>query len=317
MHETLLCPTAARWLICSSSPPPRCFLRCDSLSNSSLHSWTGIRTPCTSGTLRGCASVRWFGLRQSNKYNSLCRLGGGKGGEAEGFVPFNFEQTRLGPWLCSFARHQFSHVTLNIPNFLICLRQQSDMLRRRMILIFCILTELERGPLLLKGKKILSSTCTFQMHCFIHSRHAFDGDEWRNFNREKNNSELAQDGVQEPLVVVGFYFPLCVSGGCVIATFLPPTRPSRWIMPGSKRTCVDLWSGLTSSSHVCKWAWLGHCMTMWPCCRFITFFFSSPVLSSQWRLFFPPDQSFLFAKKKKEEKTWREHSEVSVAMHIR
>lgn len=52
----------------------------------------------------------------------------GEEGEAEGFVPFNFEQARLGPWLCSFARHQFLHVTLNIPNFLICLRQQRDML---------------------------------------------------------------------------------------------------------------------------------------------------------------------------------------------
>lgn len=146
-----------------------------------------------------------------------------KGG-AEGFVPFNFEQTRLGPWLCSFARHQFSHVTLNIPNFLICLRQQSDMLGRRMILIFCILKELERGPLLLKGNKILSSTCTFQMHCFIHSRRVFDGDVWRNFNREKNNSELTQDGVQEPLVVVGFFFSsLCVRRMC--DCYLPPTDP--------------------------------------------------------------------------------------------
>lgn len=53
-------------------------------------------------------------------------VGGGVGGG--GFVPLNFEQARLGPWLCSFARHRFPRVTLNIPNFLICLRQRSDML---------------------------------------------------------------------------------------------------------------------------------------------------------------------------------------------
>lgn len=218
-----------------------------------------------------------------------------KRGEAEGFVPFHFEQTRLGPWLCSFARHQFSHVTLNIPNFLICLRQQSDMLGRRMILIICILMELERGPLLLKAKKILSSTFYSEP-----TRVWWWCVEEFQQKKNNNNSELTRDGFEEQLVVVGFFFPPCVSGGCVIATFLSPTHPSRWIMPGSKRTCVDLWSGLTSSSHVCKWAWLGHCMTMWPCCRFITFlFFSSPVLSSQWRLPPPRPESFLFAKKKK------------------
>lgn len=56
----------------------------------------------------------------------------------------------------------------------------------------------------------------------------FDGDVWRNFNRKKKNySELTRDGFEEQLVVVGFFFPPCVSGGCVIATFLPPTHPSR------------------------------------------------------------------------------------------
>lgn len=105
-----------------------------------------------------------------------------------------------------------------------------------------------------------------------------------------------------------FFFPLSLSGRCVIATLLPDIHPSCWIMSGFKRTCVDLWSGLTSSSHLCKWAWLGHCMTMWPCCRFITFFFHNDI-------FFSPYQChFFFCKKKR---TWQEQSEVFVAMHIR
>lgn len=46
--------------------------------------------------------------------------------------------------------------------------------------------------------------------------------------KKNNNSELTRDGFEEQLVVVGFFFfPPCVSGGCVIATFLPPTHPSR------------------------------------------------------------------------------------------
>lgn len=35
--------------------------------------------------------------------------------------------------------------------------------------------------------------------------------------------------------------------------------------------CVDLWSGLTSSTHLCRHARPGHCMIFWPCCGFMTF----------------------------------------------
>lgn len=77
-------------------------------------------------------------------------------------------------------------------------------------------------------------------------------------------------------------------------------------MPGFKRTCVDLWFGLTSSSHVCKWAWLGHCMTMWPCCRFITFFLPSYLHND---IFLPP--TLFICKKKK--KTWQAHCEVCLS----
>lgn len=107
-----------------------------------------------------------------------------------------------------------------------------------------------------------------------------------------------------------FFFPLSLSGRCVIATLLPDIHPSCWIMSGFKRTRVDLWSGLTSSSHLCKWAWLGHCMTMWPCCRFITFFFFHD------DIFFSPYQCHFFLEKKRK-RTWQEQSEVFVAMHIR
>lgn len=68
-----------------------------------------------------------------------------------------------------------------------------------------------------------------------------------------------------------------LSGRSVNATWLPDIHPSCWIMSvtGPKRPCVDLWSRLTRSTHLCKCAWLGHCMIMWPCCRFITLSLSS------------------------------------------
>lgn len=70
---------------------------------------------------------------------------------------------------------------------------------------------------------------------------------------------------------------LFLSGRLVNVTWLPDIHPSCWIMSvtGSKRPCVDLWSRLTSSIHLCKCAWLGHCMITWPCCRFITLSSSS------------------------------------------
>lgn len=63
-----------------------------------------------------------------------------------------------------------------------------------------------------------------------------------------------------------------LSGRSVNVTWLPDIHPSCWIMSvtDSKQSCVDLWSGLTISTHPCKRAWLGHCMITWPCCRFIT-----------------------------------------------
>lgn len=39
---------------------------------------------------------------------------------------------------------------------------------------------------------------------------------------------------------------------------------------GSNRRRVDLWSGLTSSIHLCRHAWPGHRMIFWPWCRFMT-----------------------------------------------
>lgn len=106
---------------------------------------------------------------------------------------------------------------------------------------------------------------------------------------------VTREEFEEQVVV---FFSLSLSGRCVIATLLPDIHPSCWIMSGFKRTCVDLWSGLTSSSHLCKWAWLGHCMTMWPCCRFITFFLFFSTMT-----FFFLLTNVIFLKKKKKNMT--------------
>lgn len=84
-----------------------------------------------------------------------------------------------------------------------------------------------------------------------------------------------------------------LSGRIVNVTWLPDIHPSCWIMSvtGSKRPCVDLWSRLTSSTHLCKRAWLGHCMITWPCCRFIT------LSLSPWWGFLSQAYSLSFAKK--------------------
>lgn len=91
-------------------------------------------------------------------------------------------------------------------------------------------------------------------------------------------------------------FSFFLSGWLVNVTWLPDIHPSLWIMSvsGSKRPCVDLWSRLTSSTHLCKRAWLGHCMITWPCCRFITLSLSS------WWAFLSRVKHILyfFAKKK-------------------
>lgn len=90
-----------------------------------------------------------------------------------------------------------------------------------------------------------------------------------------------------------------LSGRLVNVTWLSDIHPSCWIMSvtGSKRPSVDLWSRLTSSTHLCKCAWLGHCMIMWPCCRFITL-----PLSPWWGFLSCVEHIlsfyFLFAKKK-------------------
>lgn len=105
---------------------------------------------------------------------------------------------------------------------------------------------------------------------------------------------------------------LFLSGRLVSVTWLPDIHPSCWIMSvtGSKRPCVDLWSRLTSSTHLCKCAWLGHCMITWPCCRFITL-----SLSSWWgflsRVKHILSSSF-FCKKKN--KPWQEHSDTKCSL---
>lgn len=114
---------------------------------------------------------------------------------------------------------------------------------------------------------------------------------------------------------------LLLSGRLVNVTWLPDIHPSCRIMSvtGSKRPCVDLWSVLTSSTHLCKCAWLGHCMITWPCCRSIT-----PSLSSWWgflsrvkHIFSFFFFLFFFAKKKKQTMTRTLSDEMFIAMHIR
>lgn len=105
-----------------------------------------------------------------------------------------------------------------------------------------------------------------------------------------------------------------LSGRLVNVTWLPDIHPSCWVMSvtGLKRPCVDLWSRPTSSTHLCKCAWLGHCMIMWPCCRFITL-----SLSSRWG-FLSCVEHFLssfFLQKKTMTRTLRH--EMFIAMHIR
>lgn len=94
-------------------------------------------------------------------------------------------------------------------------------------------------------------------------------------------------------------FIFFLSGRLVNVTWLPDIHPSCWIMSvtGSKRPCVDLWSRLTSSTHLCKCAWPGHCMIMWPCCRFITL-----SLSSWWGFLLSVKHIPFFCKKKNYDK---------------
>lgn len=106
----------------------------------------------------------------------------------------------------------------------------------------------------------------------------------------------------------GLFFP---SGILVNATRCPDIYPSCWIIlvTYSEQPCVDLWSGLTSSTHLCKCAWLGHCMIIWPCCRFIILF-----LSLWWGFFSYMKHILCFFQKKKNKYT--EHK-MFIAMHIR
>lgn len=101
-----------------------------------------------------------------------------------------------------------------------------------------------------------------------------------------------------------------LSGRLLNVTWLPHIHPSCWIMSvtGSEGPRVDLWSRLTSSSHLCKCAWLGHCMIMWPCCRFITLSLSDGVsylVSSIFSL------SFFGGEKKK---PWQGHSDAKCSL---
>lgn len=110
-----------------------------------------------------------------------------------------------------------------------------------------------------------------------------------------------------------------LSGRLLNVTWLPDIHPSCWIMSvtGSKGPCVDLWSRLTSSTHLCKCAWLGHCMIMWPCCRFITL-----SLSTWWGflscvkhiLSFVFLFSFFFFVLEKKNKPWQEHSDAKCSL---
>lgn len=100
----------------------------------------------------------------------------------------------------------------------------------------------------------------------------------------------------------GFFYP---SGILVNVTRCPHIYPSCWIMLVTypEQPCVDLWSGLTSSTHLCKCAWLGHCMIIWPCCRFI-------ILSlSLWWGFLSYVTHILsfFSKRKKKKKHWTQN----------
>lgn len=102
MHETLLCPTAAHWLIWSCLPPPLAFW--DATHCQTLHFDLGLGFE-RFVPLGHCVDVCLCdGPGSDNQIRSAVYADGEeeKGGGGV-FVPFSFEQTRLGSWLCSFA----------------------------------------------------------------------------------------------------------------------------------------------------------------------------------------------------------------------
>lgn len=99
------------------------------------------------------------------------------------------------------------------------------------------------------------------------------------------------------------FFPPGILGN---VSWRPDLHPSCWIMTVtcSKHLCVDLWSGPTSSTHLCKCAWLGRCMIIWPCCRLIT------LSLSLWWGFLSQIKHILFFYIKK----WWEHSDIKPSL---
>lgn len=125
MHETLLCLTAALWLICSFLPPPIAFW--DATHCQTLHSVLGL------GLQRlvppgHCGDLHLYdGPGSDNQIRTAVYADREEGGGGEVEVLYHLILNRLGPWLCSFASHHFSRVTLNILNFFIWLLRQCDM----------------------------------------------------------------------------------------------------------------------------------------------------------------------------------------------
>lgn len=177
------------------------------------------------------------------------------------------------------------------------------MLGRRMILIICILMELERGPLLLKAKKILSSTFYSEpTRVWWWCVEEFQ-------QKKNNNSELTRDGFEEQLVVVGVFFSsMCVRRMC--DCYLPPTDPPIslnnarlqkdmcWFVIRTDKliSCVQV--GLAGSLH--------DDVTLLQVHNF-SFFFLPHLIFTMTSFFPPTDRSHFYSQKKKKEK--RKHDE--------